>query len=57
MATFTPAVRTAKEYNSVHIRITHKRKSDYVKTNVLVHKSGIRKGKIVSPVVIAYAMR
>jgi len=53
MPTFNPAVRTNKEYNNVYIRISHKTKSDYIKTNMLVHKSGIKKGEISDYTILA----
>jgi len=55
MATFSAAVRGAKEYNQVYIRISHSGQPGYIKTNLIVHRSGIRKGKIVSPAVLAEA--
>jgi len=46
MATFKPTTRTNKEYNAVYIRIIHKSKVDYIRTDMMLHKSGIRKGEI-----------
>ena len=53
MATFTPVLRTSKEYNPVHIRIIHNTKPDYIKTDFIVHKSGIQNGKIMDSLVLA----
>jgi hypothetical protein len=53
MATFIACVRTHKEYNTVYIRVIHKEKPDYIKTEMIVHKSGIRKGKITDVSVLA----
>ncbi|MCL1937095.1 MAG: hypothetical protein FWF52_01700 [Candidatus Azobacteroides sp.] len=54
MAAFKPVVRTKKELNTVYIRITHgASKVDYIKTNMVLHKSGIRKGEITDHTVLA----
>jgi integrase len=53
MATFTPCIRTDKEQNAVYIRISHNSKTDYIKTEMLLHKSGIRKGRIADATVLA----
>ena len=53
MATFTPILRTSKEYNPVHIRINHKSNTAYIKTDFIVHKSGIQNGKIMDSSVLA----
>ena len=54
MATFKPVTRTKKEYNTVYIRITHlSGKVDYIKTDMIVHKSGIRKGEIADHTILA----
>ena len=53
MATFTPTVRTNKEYNAVYIRISHNSKADYIKTEMILHKSGVRKGKITNAEILA----
>ncbi len=53
MATFSPAIRTKKEYNTVYIRLSHNSKTDYVKTDMVVHKSGIRKGIIINHEILA----
>ncbi|MDR0830029.1 MAG: site-specific integrase [Prevotellaceae bacterium] len=47
MATFKVVSRTAKEYNTVYIRIIHKSASEYIRTELTVHKSGIDKKKEV----------
>ena len=48
MATFKVVSRTSKEYNTVYIRISHNSKSDYIRTELTVHKSGLNKQKEVS---------
>lgn len=53
MATFNPCVRTSKEYNAVYIRISHNSATDYIRTNMTIHKSGVKKGKIVDFTVMA----
>jgi integrase len=54
MATFKPVVRTKKEFNTVYIRITHgSSKVDYIKMNMVVHKSGIRKGEITDHIILS----
>jgi len=54
MANFKAVTRTKKEYNTVYIRITHLAgKVDYIKTNMIVHKSGIRKGEIIEHTILA----
>jgi integrase len=54
MAAFIPAVRTKdREFNSVYIRISHNSKTDYIKTSMSVHKSGIKKGEIVDHTILA----
>ncbi|MCL2651084.1 MAG: transposase [Candidatus Azobacteroides sp.] len=54
MATFKPVTRTKKEYNTVYIRIIHlSGKVDYIKTDMIVHKSGIRKGEITDHTILA----
>ncbi|MDR2691492.1 MAG: transposase, partial [Dysgonamonadaceae bacterium] len=54
MATFIFAVRTKeKEFNTVYIRISHKSKTDYIKTSMSVHKSHVRKGEITDRTVLA----
>jgi len=54
MATFKPVTRTKKEYNAVYIRVTHGgAKVDYIKTDMIVHKSGIRKGEITDHTILA----
>jgi len=54
MANFKAVTRTKNEYNAVYIRITHLAgKVDYIKTNMIVHKSGIRKGEITDHTIIA----
>jgi hypothetical protein len=54
MATFNPVVRTRdKEFNTVYIRISHISKTDYIKTSMSIHKSGIRKGEIVDRTILA----
>jgi len=53
MATFKPVTRTKKEYNTVYIRIIHLSFTDYIKTNMIVHKSGIRKGEIIDHTILA----
>ena len=52
MPKFTPTVRTNNEYNDVHIRISHHSKNAYVKTNLIIHKSGIKKGLISDYVIL-----
>jgi integrase len=54
MATFSPVVRTKdKEFNTVYIRISHNSKTDYIKTSMSLHKSGIKKGEIVDHTILA----
>ena len=54
MATFSPIVRTKdKEFNTVYIRISHNSKTDYIKTSMSVHKSGIKKGEIADHTILA----
>ncbi|MDR2057154.1 MAG: hypothetical protein LBP83_02530 [Dysgonamonadaceae bacterium] len=54
MATFSPAIRTKdKELNTVYIRISHNSKTDYIKTSMYVHKSGIKKGEIADHTILA----
>jgi integrase len=54
MAAFKVVTRTKKEYNAVYIRITHgDGKVDYIKTDMIVHKSGIRKGEITDHTISA----
>ncbi|MDR0683479.1 MAG: site-specific integrase [Dysgonamonadaceae bacterium] len=54
MATFNPAVRTKdREFNTVYIRISHNSKTDYIKTTMSVHKSGIKKGEIADRTILA----
>jgi len=54
VATFTPTTRTKKEYNTVYIRISHRKKPDYIKTDMVVDKSRIRKGKIIDSEILAH---
>ena len=54
MATFKAVTRTKKEYNTVYIRVTHGSGGvDYIKTNMVIHKSGIRKGEITDHTILA----
>ena len=53
MPTFNPAVRSNKEYNAIYIRITHNHKADYIKTDMLVHKTSIKKGEITDYTILA----
>ena len=53
MPTFTPTTRTNNEYNAVYIRLSHKSATDYIKTSMVLHKSGIKKGKIADFTVLA----
>jgi hypothetical protein len=54
MATFNPVVRTKdKEFNTVYIRIGHNSRTDYIKTSMSLHKSGIKKGEIVYHTILA----
>ena len=53
MATYNIVVRTNKEYNNVYIRLSHKSKTEYINTTMVVHKSGIKKGKIVDFTIIS----
>ena len=54
MATFTPIVRTMdKDFNTVYIRISHNSKTEYIRTSMSLHKSGIKKGKIADHTVLA----
>jgi hypothetical protein len=53
MATFNPVVRTSKEFSTVYILISHKSKSDYIKTGMQIHKSGVKDGKIVDYLILA----
>jgi len=53
MATFHPAIRTNKEYNSVYVRISHNSNTEYIKTSMTVHKSSIRKGMISDHTILA----
>lgn len=54
MATFKAVVRTKKEYNTVYIRISHGAgKVDYIKTNMVLHQSGIKKGEITDHTILA----
>jgi integrase len=46
-------VRTGKELNTVYIRISHKSRSDYIPTSMIVHRSGIRKDEIADHTVLA----
>ena len=46
MATFTPVVRTNNEFNAVYIRISALSKTNYVKTQMILHKSGVKNGEI-----------
>jgi integrase len=54
MATFTPSLRTKdKEFNAIYIRISHNSKTDYIKTTMSLHKSGIKKGEIADHTILA----
>lgn len=53
MPTFTPTTRTNNEYNAVYIRLSHKSATDYIKTSMVLHKSGIKKGKIADFTILA----
>jgi len=53
MAVFTPTIRTTKDFNPVYIRISHNSKTDYIKTGMTIHKSGLRKGKITNSEILA----
>jgi site-specific recombinase XerD len=53
MATFTPSVRTDKEFNAVYIRISAASKTDYIKTSMIVHKSGLKDGQITDYNILA----
>lgn len=59
MATFKICVRMKRNDGllPVYIRITHKRKVGYIKTDKCVGKEGIRKGEITDPVVLAYCSK
>jgi len=46
MATFKAFIRTQKEYNTVYIRIIHHSKTAYIKTEMMVHQSKLKKGEI-----------
>jgi len=48
MATLKVVTRKANEYNPVYIRITQNSKSDYIRTEFTVHKSGINKKKEIT---------
>ena len=53
MATYTTTIKTDNEYNPVYIRISHKGKPDYIKTDFIIHKSCIRNGKIMDSLILA----
>jgi integrase len=53
MATFKPVIRANKEYNAVYIRISHNSGTDYIKTDMILHKSGIKKGEIADYTILA----
>ncbi|MDR2138274.1 MAG: site-specific integrase [Tannerella sp.] len=53
MATFSAVVRTKKELNTVYIRISHRSHPDYIPTSMIVHRSGLRKGKIADHTILA----
>ena len=53
MAVFTPTVRTTKEFNTVYIRVSHNSGIGYIKTGMTIHKSGIRKGKIINTEILS----
>ena len=48
MATFKVVSRTRKEYNTVYIRISHRSATDYIRTEMTVHKSGVNKKNEIS---------
>lgn len=53
MATLKAITRTNKEYNTVYIRISHKGKTDYIRTGWIIHKKGIKKGEIADHTILA----
>ena len=53
MPTFKATVRTKKDLNAVYIRISHKSRTDYMPTGMIVHKSGLRKGEIADHTILA----
>jgi hypothetical protein len=53
MPTMKSVVRTKKEFNDVYVRISHKSKTDYIKTSMTVHKSGMRKGEIADHTILS----
>lgn len=53
MATLKTVTRTNKEYNTAYIRISHKGKADYIRTNWIVHRKGIKKGVITDHTILA----
>jgi site-specific recombinase XerD len=53
MATLRPVIRAEKEFSDVYIAISHKSKVDYIKTGMLVHNSGLKKGEIVDHTILA----
>jgi len=53
MATFKVVTRTQKEFNTIYIRIIHQTKVDYIKTNMSIHKSGIKNGEITNHTILA----
>ena len=59
MATFKICVRMKRNDGllPVYIRITHKRKVGYIKTDKCVGKDGIKKGEITDPVILAYCSK
>jgi len=51
--TFKVVTRTKNEYNTVYVRISHKSNTGYIKTNMILHKSGIKKGEVIDHTILA----
>ena len=54
MATFKVCVRKQRNdgFYPVYIRVTHKKKVGYIKTDKLVNDQGLKKGEVVDPFVM-----
>ena len=56
MATFKVCVRKQRNdgFYPVYIRVTHKKKVGYIKTDKLVNEQGLKKGEVVDPFVMKF---
>ena len=56
MATFKVCVRKQRNdgFYPVYIRVSHKKKVGYIKTDKLVNEQGLKKGEVIDPFVMKF---